>query len=165
MYQVPYYFGLVLILLVSCGSAQHTTILNKTIEDTFSMRNPYVRDSLHKECVIWSAEADASAVGVSAVRVRDVNSDTLTPEKLIAVLNRQWPLVTIADYKIMHDTIHVHIPYSLVLTQQMGSTGALEYAIVTTYTLTEMKGVKYVYMDFEEGDHLVPGIFTRERFK
>jgi len=34
-----------------------------------------------------------------------------------------------------------------------------------TYTLTEAKGINYVDFDFEEGDHAVPGTYSRESFK
>ena len=66
--------------------------------------------------------------------------------------------------KISLDTIYVKINNSMFLTQQMGTTGADEYMSVTTFSLTELKGIKYVDYDFEEGDHANPGTYSRQDY-
>jgi hypothetical protein len=50
------------------------------------------------------------------------------------------------------------------ITQQMGTSGADDYMTTTTFTLTELKGIKYVNFDFEEGDHAVPGTYSRQYY-
>ena len=52
----------------------------------------------------------------------------------------------------------------LYTSQQMGTTGADEYMSVITFTLTELKGVRYVNLDFEEGDHASPGTYNRQYY-
>jgi spore germination protein GerM len=50
------------------------------------------------------------------------------------------------------------------VTQSMGSSGAQDYLASVTYSLTENRQIKKVNFIFEEGDHAVPGIYTRESF-
>ena len=83
------------------------------------------------------------------------------------VFRRQanWEGIKLEFGKISHDTLYVAIPESAVLTQQMGSSGAYSYIASTTFTLTELKDIKFVTYDFEEGDHLSPGTMKRSDFK
>ncbi len=46
----------------------------------------------------------------------------------------------------------------------MGTTGADDYMSTTTFTLTELRGIKYVNFAFEEGDHAVPGTYSRKYY-
>ena len=55
----------------------------------------------------------------------------------------------------------MHIPHSEMLTERIGSTGAEIYMASATRSLTELKGIKYVNYDFEEGDHATPGVYNR----
>ena len=59
----------------------------------------------------------------------------------------------------------ISIPESEYLTQRIGSTGAENFMATTTFTLTEMRGIKYVSYDFTEGDHASPGVYSRKDFK
>jgi hypothetical protein len=51
------------------------------------------------------------------------------------------------------------------LTQRIGSLGAQAYLASVTSTLTENPQIKKVNFIFEEGDHAMPGTYTREDFK
>jgi hypothetical protein len=87
-----------------------------------------------------------------------------TPAKLIDALNDifsrdGWPLI-ILDH-IENDTAYVHISDETQLTQSMGTTGATAYIEAVTYTLTSLKSVNYVDFNFTEGDHAVPGRYSR----
>jgi hypothetical protein len=62
---------------------------------------------------------------------------------------------------ISNDTAFISIPDSEVLTQQMGTAGAESFMISTTFSFTELNGIKYVSFDFEKGDHGVPGVYNR----
>jgi len=43
----------------------------------------------------------------------------------------------------------------------MGSAGAESFMVSTVYSFTEIKGIKYVSLDFEFGDHANPGVYNR----
>jgi hypothetical protein len=60
---------------------------------------------------------------------------------------------------------HVEILNAEYLTQRMGSSGAQNYLAATTYSLTEIPGVRGVDFIFPVGDHAAPGVYTRESFK
>ena len=124
--------------------------------DTFVHKNVFPTDSFQKSTAIWSADTN-----FKMTRLRSVNSDTLTPEMLISILNLDWNYVRISSYRTSHDTIFVDIPFSNVLTQQMGTTGATEYLSIATFTLTELPWIKYVHFSFEEGEHASPGTYSR----
>ncbi|MEO6733300.1 MAG: hypothetical protein ABIN01_18905 [Ferruginibacter sp.] len=115
--------------------------------------------------LIWSPVYDSAKGSVVLKQQRPVNADTLTADKLINEINTSWEGIQLEFRKISHDTIYVAIPQSTVLTQQMGSSGAYSYMFSTTFTLTELKNIKFVNYDFVEGDHLAPGTMKRADFK
>ena len=87
-----------------------------------------------------------------------------TPAILIDALNELfakdgWPLVILDA--IENDTAHVHVSDDVQLTQNMGTTGATAYIEAVTYTLTSLKSIHYVDFLFTEGDHAVPGRYSR----
>ncbi|KJS31722.1 MAG: hypothetical protein VR64_09210 [Desulfatitalea sp. BRH_c12] len=87
-----------------------------------------------------------------------------TAEKLVQSLNdlfRQAQLPEVILLKVLGDTAFVDISQDEQLTQQMGSTGATGYIQAVTYTLTSLPGIHYVDFQFKEGDHAVPGRYSR----
>jgi len=100
------------------------------------------------------------------VKNREINFDSLTPSKLVDYINTNngQDRIQLDLIKISNDTIYLKIKESTFLTQQMGTSGADEYMSVTTFTLTELKGVRYVNLDFEEGDHASPGTYSRQYY-
>jgi hypothetical protein len=100
------------------------------------------------------------------VKNRDVKADTLTPGKLVNFINthKGGSKIHLDLVKLSHDTIYVKIKESTYLTQQMGTSGAEDYMTTTTFTLTELKNVKFVTYDFKEGDHAAPGTYSREYY-
>jgi hypothetical protein len=97
-----------------------------------------------------------------AFRIRKVSPDTLTPQRLLKIINTNE--VRFDFVKIAHDTIFVKVKDSNYLTQSCGTTGAEYFLQMATFTLTELKGIKYVDIDFMEGDHCSPGTFSRKYF-
>jgi|GEM_PF-1677799 hypothetical protein len=65
---------------------------------------------------------------------------------------------------IKNHTAFVEVINAEYLTQRLGSSGAEEFLAVATYTLTENKDIQVVQFLFEEGDHAVPGPYTRKYF-
>lgn len=62
------------------------------------------------------------------------------------------------------DTVVITVDDPDLLTQQMGSTGAMCYLAGATFTLTSLNGIDSVWFDFSEGDHASPGRYDRGTF-
>jgi len=114
---------------------------------------------------VWTYEYDSASREHHAKKLRELNPEETTEQTLVSILNTEWPDIQVAFKKVSNDTAYVAIPNSSVLTQTMGSTGATQYMAVATYTLTEMKGIRYVHFDFTEGDHAEPGTYGRQQFE
>ncbi len=110
---------------------------------------------------IWVLKFDEQHNEYKPQKVRSANPDQLTPAMVVAVVNKTWPEVQVKYVKRVNDTVFISIPNSIFLTQQMGTQGALEFMITTTFTFTELQGIHQVSFDFEEGDHAVPGVYNR----
>jgi len=84
---------------------------------------------------------------------------------LINTINAKYRDKVKLEYlKISKDIIYVKIDNSEYLTQQMGTTGADEYMIAATFTLTGMPNINNVHFDFEPGDHASPGTYNRKYY-
>lgn len=149
-------FGI--LLLLSCNNNEPAT--GDINEDTvMADENEYIADRL-----TWISEYDTLKNEFYLKRQRTVNADTLTAGNVINDINAVWENVQLVFSKVSHDTLYVFIPDSDFLTQQMGSAGAEAYIASVTYNLTELKGIKFINYDFEAGDHLSPGVFSRKDF-
>lgn len=87
-----------------------------------------------------------------------------TPQVIIEELNRRFerdklPLVLLE--KIDGNTAQVQIGDERQLTQHMGTTGATAFIEVVTYSLTSLKSLDFVEFRFKEGDHAIPGRYSR----
>jgi hypothetical protein len=149
-------FGILLIF--SCNNSEQA---NKDIpEDTVLVDE----DEYPGDKVIWISDYDTLKNEFYLKKQGTINIDTLTAGGVIKNINAVWENVQLVFSKISNDTLYVSIPASDFLTQQMGSAGAEAYIASTTYNLTELKGIKFINYDFEAGDHLSPGVFSRKDF-
>jgi hypothetical protein len=149
-------FGI--LLLLSCNNNEHAT--GDIQEDTvMADENEYIADRL-----TWISEYDTLKNEFYLKKQRTGNNDTLTAGNVINDINAVWENVQLVFSKVSHDTVYVSIPDSDFLIQQMGSAGAEAYIASVTYNLTELKGIKFINYDFEAGDHLSPGVFSRKDF-
>jgi len=86
---------------------------------------------------------------------------------LITALNRTHKDAKQPNIELLgveRDTAIVTIDDPDLLSQQMGSTGAMCYLAGATFTLTSLKGVDSVWFDFPEGDHASPGRYDRATY-
>lgn len=113
----------------------------------------------------WVSEFDTIKNEFYLKQQRKTDPDSLTVENLITDLNAAWENVKLVLVKSSNDTIYVSIPDSEFLGQQMGSAGAQAYMASTTYSLTELKGIKYVNYTMQAGDHVSPGTYSRKSFE
>ena len=118
----------------------------------------------------WMPGLNDSTDLLQMVRIRPISSDSLNPKSIVGFLNATnfgnatSGKIQLDFSKISHDTIYVRIKQSTFLTQNMGTTGAMLYLAGVVYNLTELKNIKYVNLDFEEGDHASPGVYSRDIF-
>jgi hypothetical protein len=148
-----------LTILIGCDNSPREQSSQTTVDTIATISTPTTIDTIKK---IW----DYDYVTGFPVRRRTVNPDTLTPEKLIDIINTYHgqEKVKLDLVLVSNDTIFVEIKNSTYLTQQMGTTGADAYISTTVYTLTELKGVQYVHIKFVEGDHAQPGTYDRQYY-
>lgn len=85
--------------------------------------------------------------------------------EIINLLNKKYPGIRMEYVGMAGDTIITRIPDAMQLTQSIGTSGAESYLAEATFSLTEIPSIKAVKIEFEEGDHAMPGTFTRASFK
>ncbi len=145
-------------LLVACNnSSSDTEVIDDSLAEEANLPP--------EERLLWITVYDSAKNEFVLHQQRQPDPAGLTAEGLIADINAAWPEVQMVLRKVSNDTLYVAIPESDHLTQQMGSSGSADYMATVTYSLTELKGIRYVNYDFKGGDHLGPGVFSRESFK
>ncbi|CAN5629286.1 hypothetical protein BH10BAC2_BH10BAC2_13800 [soil metagenome] len=116
----------------------------------------------------WESGLNNSTGLLKMIKLRPINIDSLNYKSIISFLNGGNSKSTDNNYivfkKISEDTLYIKINNTTSLTQRIGTAGAMLYLAKVTYNFTELKGITYVNMDFEEGDHASPGIFSRKSF-
>jgi hypothetical protein len=150
---------LVSVLVVSCKDSKKDSEgeLNEDSTESIVFSKALIDE---KDPALWIYDYDAD-IPMKNWEIKDLN---ITSKEWIDFLNSQNKNVRLEYSKHSGDTLFVEIKESTFLTQQMGSAGADAYLSVATYTLTEAKNVNYVHFDFEEGDHAIPGIYSRQYY-
>ena len=152
-------FFFLFILFASC---QNETNPNATDQET---SDSVATDSSAEMTVSpYEVEYDETTHALNLVRNKENIGDSDAAD-VIRVLNKKYRDIKLDLVKAGTDTLEVKIDEASTLTQGMGSTGAEAYLAELTYSFTELKGVKAVKIDFEEGDHAMPGVYTRDDFK
>jgi hypothetical protein len=129
---------------VSASSDSMQTIVNRSIIWTVDQQNPGKEKLKKPEAAM---------------------PDSVSSVQLIEALNNNFPEIHLDFLKISHDTMYVDIPDSKRLSRELGNTGAENYMASATYTLTELKNVKFVNFKFTPGEHAEPGTYSRDDFK
>lgn len=162
-----FFFALLITTIFSCSSndkKEQTT--QEEVTDTLSA--PVSDDTTRtivNHSLIWSVTLDSSDKEKLQPPQQQAKLDTFSSTHLIELLNQNYPDIKIDFKKISHDTMYVKIPDSRKLANELGNTGAQNYLAAATYTLTELKNIKFVNIDMEPGDHAEPGVYSREDFK
>ncbi len=86
-------------------------------------------------------------------------------DQVVLMMNKKYPNIIMEKPEQKGDTLYVKIPNATALTQEMGTMGANIYLAEGTYAFTTIPGIRAVFFDFTEGDHAVPGVYTRDSFK
>lgn len=143
-------FSFAVLFIVACNNKADQP---GTDDDTLSTQENF----------LWQSSLNDSTGKIEMTKVP--GNDTLSLQSVIDFLNKDNPNIRLELVKTSNDSIYLKIPDAMYLTQQMGSTGPTLYLSEVIYNLTEIPGIKYVSLDFEEGDHASPGTFNRESFK
>lgn len=141
----------VMLIFLSCNNSANEEIAE---EDTIEIA---------PEVYLWTAEMTEGRLTMT--KDRPAGLDSLAPGPIVEFLNQTNPNIKLEYVRTSGDTVFVKIPDATYLTQQMGSTGPTFYLAGVTYNLTEVPGMHYVYLDFEEGDHAGPGVWSRQDFE
>ncbi len=154
-----------LLLLISCNTShREKSASEKSNEDKIAV--PPVRSSgVNSSGIIWKYSFNRQREEFEMIKMRPVDNDTLTGETLERIINNAWPKVQVEYIGTSNDTAYLSIPDSKALTQQMGSAGARSFMISTTWSFTELKGIRYVAFEFEYGDHAMPGVYNRNSWE
>jgi len=126
---------------------------------------PYSGSDTAQAIYSWQSTLNDSTGKMEMKKTETMGPDSLSPAAVVSYLNKLDSTEQLVLVKISNDTAYLKIPDAMHLTQQMGSTGAQLYLAQVVYNMTEIPGIKFVNLDFEEGDHAAPGTYTRESFK
>ncbi len=157
MQKITFLLLATLVFAACNNSSSDTEVLEDSIAEEASLPP--------EEKQLWITVYDSAKNEFVLHQQRQPDPASLTADGLIADINAAWPEVQLVLRKISNDTLYVSIPESDHLTQQMGSSGSADYMATVTYSLTELKGIRFVNYDFKGGDHLGPGVYSRESFK
>lgn len=112
---------------------------------------------------LYTVEFDEKTQALSLVRGDEAISGVGVSD-VVRVMNKKYNGIKLDFVNSVNDTVAVKIDDATKLTQGMGSMGAEAYLAELTYSMTELDGIKAVKIDFEEGDHAMPGVYTRSDF-
>ncbi|MGN6533366.1 MAG: hypothetical protein ACTHK0_16610 [Ginsengibacter sp.] len=139
--------------------------VHETVTDTVSASSSSdTAKTIINHTMIWSVQPEKGAKE-KLQAPQNVKLDTLSSTQLVQLINNNFPDIHLDLIKISHDTIYVKIPDSKKLTNGIGDTGAENYLASATFTLTELKNIKFVNIAMQPGDHAEPGVYTRDDFK
>jgi len=113
----------------------------------------------------YVAVFDETSDKLKAEKNPDFDLSTLSLERITGTLIGLHPEICPEVEQVSNDTVYIRIIDARHLTQRMGSSGALMYLLEATYAYTELPGIRAVHFSFEEGDHAIPGTYTRARFQ
>lgn len=150
----------IMVIIAACNN--EATVDSEESADTIVAQEEF---ELAPQPLPWVSDFDTVKNEFFLKQQRTVQTDSISVESLISDINAAWENVKLRFVRISNDTIYVSIPDSDYLGQQMGSAGSAAYIASTTYNLTELKGVNYVYYDLKTGDHISPGTFSRKSFE
>ena len=124
------------------------------VKDTSSLYN----DTLHNG--IWKVNFEEK----TKRKIGENSEKNIDEDSIIAGLNLKYAGISLNKTKKSRDTLYLNIPDSHLLTQQMGSSGAAQYLAETVINLTSIKGINFIRLDFEEGDHAGPGVWSKKDY-
>lgn len=152
--------------IFSCHSNDQEKVTQEEIQDS-TVSAGISSDSaktIINQSMIWTVD-DENPEKEQLKKPLNAIPDTFSTAHVIQLINENFPGIQMELIKVSNDTVYVKIPDDKRLTQEIGNTGAENYMASATFTLTELKHIKYVNFALQPGDHAEPGVFSREDFK
>lgn len=150
------------IILMSIGSLScfdDRTAKDNTIKDSKLSNTDSALTEVDSTIKLWVYDPQADSMTKKFI------PENLTVEMALDVINTKYCEGICVDYvNRSADTVFVKIDDASQLTQRMGTTGARRYMSELVYALTEVPSINFVDIDFEEGDHAMPGVYKRSDF-
>ena len=109
---------------------------------------------------IWEVDADKKTI----TKNPQLQPEFFDVDTLIAGLNEMYPEILLEKVRLINDTLYTQIKDAAYLTDQMGSFGAEQYIAQAVINLTSVEGIRFVRIDFPEGSHASPDVWSRENF-
>jgi hypothetical protein len=109
---------------------------------------------------IWEVDADKKTI----TKNPQLQPEFFDVDTLIAGLNEMYPEITLEKKGLRNDTLYTAIKNAEYLTNRMGSLGSEQYIAQAVINLTSVEGIKFVRIDFTEGNHAAPDVWSREQF-
>ena len=113
----------------------------------------------------WKAEYNSEHQKLQLKFVKESRVSNLSAQDMIDAINLKHPEIKLQNKGMSGDTLLVAIPDAAKLTGGSGSAGAESFLAESTFSLTELNGIKAVRFDFKEGDHAVPKTYSRKDFE
>jgi hypothetical protein len=159
---------LTIVIFYGCNSNddKNAEATEEIITDTLSTinRSADSTQTIINRSLIWTVDEENPGEE-KLKKPQTAMPESFSSAQLVDVLNNNFPEIHLDLLKVSHDTIYVTIPDSKRLSRELGSTGAENYMASATYTLTELKNIKFVNFNFAPGDHAEPGTYSRQDFK
>jgi len=153
-------------VIFSCHSNDKEKATNEEISDSTASAgiSSDSAKTIINQNMIWTVD-DENPEKEQLKKPMNAIPDTFSTAHVIQLINENFPGIRMELVKVSNDTVYVKIPDDKRLTQEIGNTGAENYMASATFTLTELKHIKYVNFALQPGDHAEPGVFSREDFK
>lgn len=153
-------FFLIILVFIACNS---DTKNQETLDDTIST-NTYQQPKEIAD-IPWAAVLDSNTQIFTMTATEGIKTEDLNLANVTESINRKYPDIFISDTKIKNDTAFVAIKNAEYLTQGAGTMGAQIFLAESTYSFTQIPGIKFVNFSFKVGDHALPGTFDRSNFE
>lgn len=154
------------VLLWACGNKADKAAANdstgKTVaeQDTTEVPESELPPTDRRAYYIWMADTEAKTKKQNPV----VHPSFYNVDTLITGLNEMYPQIRLEKSRIGHDTLYTKIADATYLTEQMGSAGSEQYIAQVVLNLTTVQGINFVRIDFAEGSHASPDVWSKNSF-
>ncbi len=160
------YFIFITLFIFSCNNNDNAkTSIDKFDSSIISNKDTIPTDTLKSMIIgtalyVWSVDIENK----TKKRNPYLKTSYLNVDSLIKGFNITYPGIELEKIKFSGDTLFTKINDSRYLTDEIGSSGADLYISTVVLNLTAIKAIKHVKIDFKEGSHASPDVWTKEDF-
>lgn len=163
----PFFYLFFMALLIGCNNRSTEASAEKSSTDTTSSTGAGETELSPEQMLIdqsqyfvWEVDADKKTISINP----RLQPTYFHVDSLILGLNERYPKIVLEKKRLGHDTLYTEIKNATHLANRMGSLGAEQYIAQAVINLTAVNGVRFVRIDFAEGSHASPGVWSRESF-